>query len=51
MRSGLIGLRSSDKAGEKAFQMKGKTNKIKQEYSAVKNQGRGGYHGRGRGRG
>ena len=31
--------------------MKGETNKIKQENSAVKNQGRGGYLGRGRGRG
>ena len=43
--------RPSDKAEEKVFRMKGETNKIKQENSAVKNQGRGGYLGRGRGRG
>jgi len=40
--------RPFDKAEEKAFQMKGETNRIKQENSAVKNQGRGGNHDRGR---
>jgi len=43
--------RSSDKPEEKAFQMKRETNRIKQEYSAVKNQGIKGYHGHGHGRG
>ena len=43
--------RPSDKAEEKAFQMKGETNRTKQETSTLKSQGRGGYHGCGRGYG
>ena len=37
--------RSCEKVEEKAFQMKGESNKVKLENLAVRNQGRGSYHG------
>jgi len=43
--------RSCERAEEKAFQMKGESNKVKLENSAARNQGRGGCHDHGHGRG